>query len=63
MNIKKIIAAVMAVLTAILVSVALTSCGSCNGDVQDDPEETIGDAFEVGGTVNGVEIEIPKEEQ
>ena len=63
MNIKKLITGIMAILAAILVAVTLTACGSCTGDNNDAPEESVEGEFEVGGTVNGVEIGVPEDEQ
>ena len=64
MNIKKLITCISAVLAAILVAVTLTACGSCTGDeIENNGEESIQGDFEVGGTINGVEVEIPENEQ
>lgn len=73
MNIKKLIAGIMAVLAAVILAVTFTACGSCYGDVnENDGEETVSDSqengksddeYDAGGDIPGVEITVPKDEQ
>jgi hypothetical protein len=70
MNIKKIIAGIMAIFAVIIIAVTFTACGNCYGDINDieaedssESKEIIDGDYEVGGEIPGIEIDVPKNEQ